>query len=157
MSFSHSSSSQASTNNPPQHSSSSSVTSPAPSMYPLQPIPPREEDLGSSPDEDSNGEHGASSSQAHDENGDAQLSPGGSKKTQPKAQTSFLTKLYDLLDKPEYQSMIRWDSTGEHIIVERPEMLALHVLPSVSRQSRFASFTRRTTRWPFTFHKGVRS
>ncbi|KZO93233.1 hypothetical protein CALVIDRAFT_529644 [Calocera viscosa TUFC12733] len=149
MSFSHSSSSQASTNNPPQHSSSSSVTGPAPSMYPLQPVPPREEDLGSSPDDDNDGEHGASSSQAHDENGDAQLSPGGSKKTQPKAQTSFLTKLYDLLDKPEYQSMIRWDSTGEHIIVERPEMLALHVLPSVYRQSRFASFTRQLNIYGF--------
>jgi len=38
--------------------------------------------------------------------------------------------------------MIRWDSAGEHIIVERPEQLALHVLPSVYRQSRFASFSR---------------
>jgi hypothetical protein len=38
--------------------------------------------------------------------------------------------------------MIRWDNAGEHIIVERPEQLALHVLPSVYRQSRFASFSR---------------
>lgn len=38
--------------------------------------------------------------------------------------------------------MIRWDAAGEHIIVERPEQLALHVLPSVYRQSRFASFSR---------------
>ena len=38
--------------------------------------------------------------------------------------------------------MIRWDPAGEHIIVERPEQLALHVLPSVYRQSRFASFSR---------------
>ena len=38
--------------------------------------------------------------------------------------------------------MIRWDSAGDHIIVERPEQLALHVLPSVYRQSRFASFSR---------------
>ena len=35
--------------------------------------------------------------------------------------------------------MIRWDPAGEHIIVERPEQLALHVLPSVYRQSRFTS------------------
>ena len=38
--------------------------------------------------------------------------------------------------------MIRWDPAGDHIIVERPEQLALHVLPSVYRQSRFASFSR---------------
>ena len=38
--------------------------------------------------------------------------------------------------------MIRWDPAGEYIIVEKPEQLALHVLPSVYRQSRFASFSR---------------
>lgn len=38
--------------------------------------------------------------------------------------------------------MIRWDPNGEQIIVERPEQLALHVLPSIYRQSRFASFSR---------------
>jgi hypothetical protein len=38
--------------------------------------------------------------------------------------------------------MIRWDPQGEHIIVEKPEQLAIHVLPSVYRQSRFASFSR---------------
>jgi hypothetical protein len=38
--------------------------------------------------------------------------------------------------------MIRWDAEGKHIIVERPEQLALHVLPSIYRQSRFASFSR---------------
>ena len=38
--------------------------------------------------------------------------------------------------------MIRWDAAGDHIIVEKPEQLALHVLPSIYRQSRFASFSR---------------
>lgn len=47
-----------------------------------------------------------------------------------------------LLEKPENHHMIRWDPAGDHIIVERPEQLALHVLPSVYRQSRFASFSR---------------
>ena len=47
-----------------------------------------------------------------------------------------------LLERPENHHMIRWDPAGEHIIVERPEQLALHVLPSVYRQSRFASFSR---------------
>ncbi|KAI0786357.1 hypothetical protein C8Q75DRAFT_268829 [Abortiporus biennis] len=45
--------------------------------------------------------------------------------------------------------MIRWDPAGEHIIVERPEQLALHVLPSVYRQSRFASFSRQLNIYGF--------
>ena len=75
-----------------------------------------------------------------------------------KQQATFLTKLYasvvyfspklkltipnSLLERPEYHHMIRWDPKGEQIIVERPEQLALHVLPSIYRQSRFASFSR---------------
>ncbi|KLO12816.1 hypothetical protein SCHPADRAFT_828865 [Schizopora paradoxa] len=45
--------------------------------------------------------------------------------------------------------MIRWDAAGDHIIVERPEQLALHVLPSVYRQSRFASFSRQLNIYGF--------
>lgn len=63
-------------------------------------------------------------------------------KTDVKPQATFLTKLYALLERPENHHMIRWDPQGEHIIVEKPEQLALHVLPSIYRQSRFASFSR---------------
>ncbi|KAJ7831091.1 hypothetical protein B0H13DRAFT_2432130 [Mycena leptocephala] len=38
--------------------------------------------------------------------------------------------------------MIRWDPQGEHIVVERSEQLALHVLPSIYRRSRFTSLSR---------------
>lgn len=60
--------------------------------------------------------------------------------------------IHSLLERPENHHMIRWDQAGEHIIVERPEQLALHVLPSVYRQSRFASFSRQlnvSRPWPF--------
>lgn len=54
--------------------------------------------------------------------------------------------------------MIRWDPQGEHIIVEKPEQLAIHVLPSVYRQSRFASFSRQlnVSIPPFVFAHCVR-
>jgi hypothetical protein len=68
-----------------------------------------------------------------------------------KPQATFLTKLYSLLERPENHHMIRWDPAGEHIIVERPEQLALHVLPSIYRQSRFASFSRQLNVGPFPF------
>ena len=80
---------------------------------------------------------------------------------QLQGKVTFLTKLYAyvwflhapppltilllkkrLLERHENHHMIRWDPAGEYIIVERPEQLALHVLPSIYRQSRFASFSR---------------
>ncbi|KAH0587337.1 hypothetical protein H2248_006137 [Termitomyces sp. 'cryptogamus'] len=70
-------------------------------------------------------------------------------KPESKPQATFLTKLYALLEREENHHMIRWDPAGEHIIVERPEQLALHVLPSVYRQSRFASFSRQLNIYGF--------
>ncbi|KAI0049568.1 hypothetical protein FA95DRAFT_1588144 [Auriscalpium vulgare] len=70
-------------------------------------------------------------------------------KPDTKPQATFLTKLYALLERPENHHMIRWDPAGEHIIVERPEQLALHVLPSIYRQSRFASFSRQLNIYGF--------
>ncbi|EIW82222.1 hypothetical protein CONPUDRAFT_53933 [Coniophora puteana RWD-64-598 SS2] len=70
-------------------------------------------------------------------------------KAEAKPQATFLTKLYALLERPENHHMIRWDPAGEHIIVERPEQLALHVLPTVYRQSRFASFSRQLNIYGF--------
>ncbi|EMD40560.1 hypothetical protein CERSUDRAFT_111157 [Gelatoporia subvermispora B] len=75
--------------------------------------------------------------------------PDGAPQQPAKPQATFLTKLYALLERPENHHMIRWDPAGEHIIVERPEQLALHVLPSVYRQSRFASFSRQLNIYGF--------
>ena len=102
-----------------------------------------------------------SSNNSSDENHDSpSKSPSDHQppKSDAKPQATFLTKLYayvvslhaspaltafkSLLERPENHHMIRWDPAGEHIIVERPEQLALHVLPSIYRQSRFASFSR---------------
>ncbi|CAE6423502.1 unnamed protein product [Rhizoctonia solani] len=97
--------------------------------------------------------HSQSHSQSpeHDEQ-DGDATPPKSadaQKLETKPQATFLTKLYALLERPEYQSMIRWDAAGEQIIVERPEQLALHVLPSIYRQSRFASFSRQLNIYGF--------
>nr|VWO96838.1 SKN7 [Ganoderma boninense] len=60
-----------------------------------------------------------------------------------------LTKLYALLERPANHHIIRWDPIEEHIIVECLEQLAFHVFPSVTRQSRFASFTRQLNIYGF--------
>ncbi|KAH9943077.1 HSF-type DNA-binding-domain-containing protein [Epithele typhae] len=83
------------------------------------------------------------------ENAVAQKQDGSAQQQPAKPQATFLTKLYALLERPENHHMIRWDQAGEHIIVERPEQLALHVLPSVYRQSRFASFSRQLNIYGF--------
>lgn len=103
-------------------------------------------------DEHTNGQHDADS-QSPTAPSPKQESPTAPKQdglSQPaKPQATFLTKLYALLERPENHHMIRWDPAGEHIIVERPEQLALHVLPSVYRQSRFASFSRQLNIYGF--------
>ncbi|ELU43255.1 HSF-type DNA-binding domain-containing protein [Rhizoctonia solani AG-1 IA] len=87
-------------------------------------------------------------SQSPEEHDDGDATPpksADSQKLETKPQATFLTKLYALLERPEYQSMIRWDAAGEQIIVERPEQLALHVLPSIYRQSRFTDLCAKST------------
>ena len=141
----------------PSSYSSRSYNRHIPHQYPSNVYPPQQ--LSS--------QHSASSAGSSDENHDPPPSPAKStdqQKPDPKPQATFLTKLYaqvssiffhplclffnpllyflSLLERPENHHMIRWDPAGEHIIVERPEQLALHVLPSIYRQSRFASFSR---------------
>ncbi|TFK29295.1 hypothetical protein FA15DRAFT_664215 [Coprinopsis marcescibilis] len=101
-------------------------------------------------------QHSGSSSNSSDEIHDQNQSPDSKSPTDPhaaktetKPQATFLTKLYALLERSENHHMIRWDQAGEHIIVERPEQLALHVLPSIYRQSRFASFSRQLNIYGF--------
>ncbi|KAJ7228822.1 HSF-type DNA-binding-domain-containing protein [Mycena pura] len=99
--------------------------------------------------------HSGSSNGSADEAHDEPQSPSKSpelpqpQKSESKPQATFLTKLYALLERPENHHMIRWDPQGEHIVVERPEQLALHVLPHVYRQSRFASFSRQLNIYGF--------
>ncbi|TFK76079.1 hypothetical protein BDN72DRAFT_831521 [Pluteus cervinus] len=99
-------------------------------------------------------QHSGSSNGSSEENHDQPPSPSKSNdqqtpKSETKPQATFLTKLYALLERQENHHMIRWDPAGEHIIVERPEQLALHVLPSIYRQSRFASFSRQLNIYGF--------
>ncbi|KAK7061582.1 AGC/RSK protein kinase [Favolaschia claudopus] len=98
--------------------------------------------------------HSGSSNGSQDDNNDnpppsPSKSPDHPQKSDSKPQATFLTKLYALLERPENHHMIRWDPQGEHIVVERPEQLALHVLPSIYRQSRFASFSRQLNIYGF--------
>ncbi|KAH6915243.1 HSF-type DNA-binding-domain-containing protein [Coprinopsis sp. MPI-PUGE-AT-0042] len=92
---------------------------------------------------------GSSSSSDENQNIDSKSNGADNQKADTKPQATFLTKLYALLEREENHHMIRWDPAGEHIIVERPEQLALHVLPSIYRQSRFASFSRQLNIYGF--------
>ncbi|KAJ6599229.1 HSF-type DNA-binding-domain-containing protein [Mycena vulgaris] len=112
-----------------------------PDQYPHQPYPMPHHHSGSS-----NG----SADEAHDQPPSPSKSPEQQpQKSETKPQATFLTKLYALLERTENHHMIRWDPQGEHIVVERPEQLALHVLPSIYRQSRFASFSRQLNIYGF--------
>ncbi|WVQ71920.1 hypothetical protein IAR50_001462 [Cryptococcus sp. DSM 104548] len=80
----------------------------------------------------------------------------GSKKAEGK-QPTFLTKLYQLLADEATQHIIRWDESGENIIIENPEELAVKILPVVYRQSRFASFSRQLNIYGFNRKLSLRN
>ncbi|KAJ7047532.1 HSF-type DNA-binding-domain-containing protein [Mycena alexandri] len=110
-----------------------------PDQYPHQPYPMPHHHSGSS-----NGSNDDQEPPSPSKSPDQQP-----QKQETKPQATFLTKLYALLERAENHHMIRWDPQGEHIVVERPEQLALHVLPSIYRQSRFASFSRQLNIYGF--------
>nr|ODN94960.1 hypothetical protein L204_04304 [Cryptococcus depauperatus CBS 7855] len=72
-------------------------------------------------------------------------------------QATFLTKLYSLLSQPEYSHIIRWDESGESIVIENPEELSDKILPVVYRQSRFASFSRQLNIYGFNRKLSLRN
>ncbi|TYJ58087.1 hypothetical protein B9479_001183 [Cryptococcus floricola] len=80
----------------------------------------------------------------------------GSKKAEGK-QPTFLTKLYSLLGDEATSHIIRWDESGENIIIENPEELADKILPVVYRQSRFASFSRQLNIYGFNRKLSLRN
>ncbi|EIW62094.1 uncharacterized protein TRAVEDRAFT_70292 [Trametes versicolor FP-101664 SS1] len=132
---------------PYQLSTSSNVAS-----YSSQLLPSQQStisDSQSAHDAHSQSPQRESQSPKQEDNGSVPKQEGTPQQQPAKPQATFLTKLYALLERPENHHMIRWDPAGEHIIVERPEQLALHVLPSVYRQSRFASFSRQLNIYGF--------
>ncbi|KAH9853751.1 HSF-type DNA-binding-domain-containing protein [Lenzites betulinus] len=121
-------------------------------VYPPQLLPSQPQSAISDPqshDAHSQSPQRESQSPKQEENPSVPKQEGTPQQQPAKPQATFLTKLYALLERPENHHMIRWDPAGEHIIVERPEQLALHVLPSVYRQSRFASFSRQLNIYGF--------
>ncbi|EJD01055.1 uncharacterized protein FOMMEDRAFT_29831 [Fomitiporia mediterranea MF3/22] len=144
---------QGQNNYPPRSSAQYSHLVPNSNTYPSPVAPPASATHSSGSGGGGGGSHSHSAS--GDEHDDSDSAPKSSEtsptetKPQQKTQSTFLTKLYSLLEKPENHHMIRWDPAGDHIIVERPEQLALHVLPSVYRQSRFASFSRQLNIYGF--------
>ncbi|KAI0723368.1 HSF-type DNA-binding-domain-containing protein [Earliella scabrosa] len=119
-------------------------------VYPPSLLPSQQSISDPQPTADSpTGSPSPESSSPKQDNASASKADGAPQQQPAKPQATFLTKLYALLERPENHHMIRWDPAGEHIIVERPEQLALHVLPSVYRQSRFASFSRQLNIYGF--------
>ncbi|KAI0829464.1 HSF-type DNA-binding-domain-containing protein [Trametes gibbosa] len=121
-------------------------------VYPPQLLPSQPQSaISDSPSNDAHSQSPQRESQSpkQEDNPSVQKQDGTPQQQPAKPQATFLTKLYALLERPENHHMIRWDPAGEHIIVERPEQLALHVLPSVYRQSRFASFSRQLNIYGF--------
>ncbi|KAI9273690.1 hypothetical protein BY458DRAFT_152876 [Sporodiniella umbellata] len=64
---------------------------------------------------------------------------------------AFLNKLYNMVDDPCTNDLVRWSGSGNSFIVERHEEFAKTVLPRFYKHNTFASFVRQLNM--YDFHK----
>jgi heat shock transcription factor 1 len=76
----------------------------------------------------------------------------GLKKTTKKfAVPSFITKLYQILENPELESIIKWTNNGRAFVIRSMTDFVNEVLPVYFKHSNFASFVRQLNM--YDFHK----
>ncbi|GER24533.1 heat stress transcription factor HSFA9 [Striga asiatica] len=84
-----------------------------------------------------NFEHGNPSTL--DKEDDDGLTTNTSRKLHPRP-PPFLTKTFEMVDNPETNSYITWNSTGSGFIIWDHNKFSAHVLPTVFKTSNFSSF-----------------
>ncbi|GAA6023072.1 hypothetical protein JCM8202_004662 [Rhodotorula sphaerocarpa] len=63
--------------------------------------------------------------------------------------TPFISKLCFLLEHPEYEPWVRWDSTGQYLLVAHSKPHLLHILEKFFRHTVIASFIRQLNIYGF--------
>ena len=66
------------------------------------------------------------------------------------AVTSFVSKLYEMLEKPEYHSIISWAPNGDSFVVHSMTEMQQSLLPHYFKHSNFSSFVRQLNLYRFT-------
>ncbi|CAA0817812.1 Heat stress transcription factor A-7a [Striga hermonthica] len=86
-----------------------------------------------------NFERGNTSTIDKDDDDDDRFTTNMSRKLQPRP-PPFLTKTFDMVNDPETNSYITWNSTGSGFIIWDHNKFSAHVLPTVFKTSNFSSF-----------------
>lgn len=71
--------------------------------------------------------------------------------TKPKAETSFLIKLYTILNDKDYSKFIHWSRDGKSFIITNSNDFTKNVLPKFFNHQKFSSFVRQLNL--YNFHK----
>eukprot|EP00826_Nyctotherus_ovalis_P030929 TRINITY_DN2469_c0_g1_i6.p1 TRINITY_DN2469_c0_g1~~TRINITY_DN2469_c0_g1_i6.p1 ORF type:complete len:347 (+),score=109.93 TRINITY_DN2469_c0_g1_i6:170-1210(+) len=85
----------------------------------------------------------------------------GRRKSQPEAKpihksngTSFLSKVYDILEEPSFAKIICWNENGTGFVVKKVNDFTDKVLPNYFKHKNFASFVRQLNMYGFHKMKG---
>ena len=63
----------------------------------------------------------------------------------------FLLKLYEILNKEEYNKIIQWSQNGSFIIISNVQALTKNILPIYFNHQNYSSFVRQLNM--YNFHK----
>ncbi|KAF9478560.1 winged helix DNA-binding domain-containing protein [Pholiota conissans] len=66
--------------------------------------------------------------------------------------STFLTRLYSVLELPHVEYMIHWNQDGSGIVIKHPDEFSVLTLPSITGRSRFSDFVRQLDMYGFVRH-----
>ncbi|CCH58001.1 hypothetical protein TBLA_0A02000 [Henningerozyma blattae CBS 6284] len=90
-------------------------------------------------------------------NGKPGNSGGTKKRVLAKTRPAFVNKLWNMLNDPINQDMIRWSDDGKSFLVVNREKFVHHVLPNYFKHSNFASFVRQLNMYGWHKVQDIRS
>ena len=66
-----------------------------------------------------------------------------------KVKKNFPQKLFEILESPEHENILKWLPGGKAFIIMDKKRFAKDLLPNYFKQTQFTSFTRKLSRWKF--------
>lgn len=66
-----------------------------------------------------------------------------------KVKKNFPQKLFEILETPEHENILKWLPGGKAFIIMDKKRFAKDLLPNYFKQTQFTSFTRKLSRWKF--------
>jgi hypothetical protein len=68
----------------------------------------------------------------------------------PSLRNNFVKSLWEMVDEPQYNHVIRWSEDGKNIVIVNPELMESSVLSKFFKSSKFATFKRQLAYYTFS-------